>query len=131
MFKVEVGIHVPAYTDAGASTGTDPDAQAHLIDMSQCTSHHAVMTTIISPPTPLSRPWYDIFSGAVHIKRPHGALEQFHAGGSVVGLGVAILVKQATRPWEAAVCLEGQGPTAIVRLRRRARAKVGTGQTGT
>ena len=92
MFKVEVGIHVPAYTDAGASTGTDPDAQAHLIDMSQCTSHHAVMTTIISPPTPLSRPWYDIFSGAVHIKRTCGDLNIFHTGGSVVGVGMVISV---------------------------------------
>ena len=46
----------------------------------------------IPPPPPLSRPRYDIFSGAVHIDLPHGALVIFHTGGSVVGVGVVILV---------------------------------------
>ena len=42
--------------------------------------------------TPVSWPRYDIFSGAVHRKRLHGALTIFHTGGSVVRVGVAILV---------------------------------------
>ena len=43
-------------------------------------------------PPPLLRPRYDIFSWAVHIDRPYGALKVFHTGGSVVGVGVAIVV---------------------------------------
>ena len=43
-------------------------------------------------PPPLSRPRYDIFSWAVHVDRPYGALNMFHTGGSVVGVGVVILV---------------------------------------
>ena len=43
-------------------------------------------------PPPLSRPRHDIFSGAVFIDRPYGALNIFHTGGSVVGVGVPILV---------------------------------------
>ena len=43
-------------------------------------------------PPPLLRPLYDIFSGAVHIDRPYGALIIFHTGGSVVGVGVEIMV---------------------------------------
>ena len=35
---------------------------------------------------------YDILSGAVHRCRPYGALEMFHTGGSVLGVGVAMLV---------------------------------------
>ena len=37
---------------------------------------------------PLSLPMYDIFSGAVHIKRPYGALKLFLTGGSVVGVDI-------------------------------------------
>ena len=43
-------------------------------------------------PPQLSRPRYDIFSWAVHIVRPYGALNIFHTGGSVVGVGVAMVV---------------------------------------
>ena len=45
-----------------------------------------------SPPPPLSRPRYDIFSWTVHIDRPYGALIILHTGGSVVGVGVEIMV---------------------------------------
>ena len=45
--------------------------------------------TIPHPP-PLSRPRYDIFSWAVHIDRPYGALIIFHTGGSVVGVSYYI-----------------------------------------
>ena len=38
-------------------------------------------------PPPLSRPRYDIFSGAAHITRPYKALKICHTGGSVVGVG--------------------------------------------
>ena len=48
-------------------------------------------TTSFPHPPPLSRPRYDIFSGAVRIKRLCGALNIFHTGGSVVGVGVVIL----------------------------------------
>ena len=52
-----------------------------------------LLTARISQPTPPpSRPRYDILSGAVRIKRPHGALNMFHTGVSVVGAGAAILV---------------------------------------
>ena len=44
------------------------------------------------PPPPLSRHRYDIFSGAVHIKLPYEALTIFHTAGSVVGVGVEIMV---------------------------------------
>ena len=37
-----------------------------------------------------------MISGAVHIDRPYGALNTFHTGGSVVGVGVAILVLNMT-----------------------------------
>ena len=47
---------------------------------------------LYSPPPPLSPLQYDIFSWAVHIDRPYGALNIFHTGGSVVGVGVAIVV---------------------------------------
>ena len=43
-------------------------------------------------PPPLSRPRYDIFSGAAHTERPYGALKICHTGGSVVGVGVEIMV---------------------------------------
>ena len=43
-------------------------------------------------PPPLSRHRYDIFSGAVHIKLPYEALTIFHTAGSVVGVGVEIMV---------------------------------------
>ena len=33
-------------------------------------------------------PRYDIFSAAVHVDRPYGALDIFNTGGSVVGVGV-------------------------------------------
>ena len=46
----------------------------------------------LPPPPPLSRLRYDIFSGVVHIKRPCEALKIYHTGGSVVGVGVVILV---------------------------------------
>ena len=39
-------------------------------------------------PPPLLRLRHDIFSGAVHRNLPYGALNIFHAGGSVVGVGV-------------------------------------------
>jgi len=50
------------------------------------------LTTIISPPTPTITPLHVIFSRAVHIILPYGALNICHTGGSVVGLGVEILV---------------------------------------
>ena len=43
-------------------------------------------------PPPLSQPWYDICSWAVHIDRPYGALKIFHTGGSVLGVVVAIAI---------------------------------------
>ena len=51
-----------------------------------------VITTQNSPPPPLSRHRSDIFSGAVHIKLPYEALTIFHTAGSVVGVGVEIMV---------------------------------------
>ena len=41
---------------------------------------------------PLSRLRYGIFPGAVHINRPYAAHQIFHTMGSVVGVGVIILV---------------------------------------
>ena len=43
-------------------------------------------------PAPLSWRRYDIFSGAVHIKLHYDALNIFHTGGSVEGVGVEIVV---------------------------------------
>ena len=43
-------------------------------------------------PPPLSCHRYDIFSGAVHVKLHYDALNIFHTGGSVVGVGVDMLV---------------------------------------
>ena len=66
------------------------------------------------PPPPLSWPLYDIFSGAVQIDRPYGALIIFHTAGSVVGVGVEIVVLsnriRGVRP---------KGIQIIVRRRRR------------
>ena len=39
----------------------------------------------------VSRPRCDVFSGAVHVDRHHGALNIFQTGGSVVGVGVVVL----------------------------------------
>ena len=54
-------------------------------------SQLTVLTTRIHPP-PLSRPQYDTFSGAVQIDRPYAALIISRTGGSVAGVGVAMLV---------------------------------------
>ena len=50
-----------------------------------------------SPPGPTIM--YDIFSGAVHIDRPYGALNIFHTEGSVVGVVVDVLVLKKTHGW--------------------------------
>ena len=57
-------------------------------------SYHNILKSLqqITHPPSLSRPRYDIFSWAVRIDRPYGALKTFHTGDPVVGVGVAIAV---------------------------------------
>ena len=59
---------------------------------------------------PLLRPLYGIFSRAVHIDRPYGALVIFHTGGSVVGVGVEIMV---LRCWCNLVLQVAMGETGV------------------
>ena len=63
---------------------------------------HYISLPKVPPPPPLSRPRYDIFSWAVHIDRPYGALIIFHTGGSVVGVGVEIYITEDAGPGRAA-----------------------------
>ena len=77
---------------SNSSNSSRSRARAHGTLTAATPYRYTPFTTNKSTPIPLSRPRYDIFSWAVHIDRPYGAVNIFHTGGSVVGVGLAIVV---------------------------------------